>query len=187
MLPMLARRSALAGSALSFSINGPACVSAIFCICAGVGACEPTSALPTEAAGTLAVSVAAAAGLWDPRMNQPPAIPTSRQMTANTYACTLVHCSVEVEVARLVSVICSVLLQISFVCRDGRCTPVASTHDSSRGHGANSCPASERRPSLSALRLCGPGLIVDSTSATAAKLPPLPCCLAFPATSSCQG
>jgi hypothetical protein len=43
-------------------------------------------------AGALAVSTAAA-GLWDPRMNQPPAIPTSRQITANTYACTLVHCS----------------------------------------------------------------------------------------------
>jgi len=30
------------------------------------------------------VSAGVAAGLWDPRMNQPPAIPTSRQMTANT-------------------------------------------------------------------------------------------------------
>ncbi len=35
-------------------------------------------------ADALAVSAPEAAGLCDPRMNQPPAIPTNRQMAANT-------------------------------------------------------------------------------------------------------
>src|ERR1700694_58616 len=97
MFPMLSRSPALVGSAFSFSISGPAGVSAIFCISAGVGVWTPAVALPIAGADAFAISAAAAAGLCDARVDQAPAIPASRQMTANVYACTLVHCSIDVD------------------------------------------------------------------------------------------
>jgi hypothetical protein len=51
-------------------------------------------------------------------MNHPPAIPTNKQMTANTYACTLVHCSLELDLALALEVdaarFVSVIVQCSF-------------------------------------------------------------------------